>query len=128
MATADVELVIATDQTEPCVAALVEAGFTAQRFDWSINLKGRSKVSIQISTEDFYREFPERAVPADVHGILMRVASLDDTLRGKIKAWSEKARRASKRQKDMTDIMRLVEAHPHLRAQLPAEVIARMEE
>jgi hypothetical protein len=57
----------------------------AERFDWSINFRGASKVSIQLSTEDFYREFPSRAVPADVHGILMRVASLEDTLRGKIK-------------------------------------------
>ncbi|MFN0126118.1 MAG: nucleotidyl transferase AbiEii/AbiGii toxin family protein [Verrucomicrobiales bacterium] len=93
-----------------------------------MNLTGQSKVSIQISTEDFYRDFPSRAVPADVHGILMRVASLEDTLKGKIKAWSEPSRRASKRQKDLTDIMWLVESHPHLRAHLPPKVISRLEE
>ena len=63
---------------------------------------------------DFYREFPSRAVAADVHGILMRVASLEDTLRGKMKAWSEPERRQSKRIKDLADIARLVEAYPEL--------------
>ena len=44
----------------------------------------------------------------------MRVASLDDTLAGKIKAWSEPTRRQSKQAKDFTDIVRLVDAHPQL--------------
>jgi hypothetical protein len=79
-------------------------------------------VTIQLSTEDFYREFPARAVPADVHGILLRVASLEDTLRGKIKAWGEPSRRQSKRIKDLSDIARLVEAHPRLWEHLPDEL------
>lgn len=54
----------------------------------------------------------------------MRVASLDDTLRGRIKAWSEPSRSPSKRQKDVTDILRLVEAHPHLKTELPAQILA----
>jgi hypothetical protein len=126
MATADVDLVIATDRIEEAVSALCGAGFTAERFEWSINLKGRSKVSVLISSESFYHAFPARAVPADVHGILMRVASLDDTLQGKIKAWREIARRPSKRQKDLTDLMRLLEAHPHLNQHLPADVAQRL--
>ena len=93
---------------------LEDAGFRSERFQWSINFHGRSKVLIQLSTEEFYREFPSRAVPADVHGILMRVASLEDTLRGKMKAWGEPERRQSKRIKDLADIARLVEAHPEL--------------
>jgi hypothetical protein len=128
MATADVDLVIATGQIDRCVDALVSAGFVAERFPWSVNLKGQSKVSIQVSTEDFYSGFPARSVPADVHGILMRVASREDTLSGKIKAWSETSRRASKRQKDLTDILRMVEAHPPLREHLPARILARLQE
>jgi hypothetical protein len=110
------------------VEALVAEGFLAERFPSSVNLKGKSKVTIQISTEDFYRDFPARSVPADVHGILMRVASLEDTLKGKIKAWSEPSWRASKRQKDLTDIMRMVESHPQLRKDLPDKVAARLED
>jgi len=114
MVTQDVDLVVASDAVERTVALLEAEGFLSERFEWSVNFKGRSAVSIQLSTEDFYRDFPSRAVPADVHGILLRVASLEDTLRGKIKAWSEPARRQSKRIKDLADIVRLVEAHSHL--------------
>jgi hypothetical protein len=114
MVTQDVDFVVAAEAVERTVSLLEEAGFHSERFEWSINFKGRSAVSIQLSTEDFYRDFPSRAVAADVHGILLRVASLEDTLKGKMKAWSEPERRQSKRLKDLADIARLVEAHWHL--------------
>ena len=128
LATADVEVVIAAGRVEEAVRALRAAAFTAKKFQWSVNLKGRSKVSVQISTEEVYREFPEHSVPADIHGILMRVASLPDTLRGKILAWQDPKRRASKRQKDLLDIMRLVEGHPKLRKLLPADLAKKIKE
>ena len=126
LATADVELVIAHERVDDAVDALSAAGFEAKRFEWSINLKGSSRLSVQIRTEDFYQEFPSRSVSADVHGILMRVASLKDTLAGKIVAWSDERRRPSKRQKHLLDIMRLVEAHPELKDDLPPELSARL--
>jgi hypothetical protein len=122
MVTQDVSLVVAADAVERVVALLEEAGFRSERFAWSVNFKGRSTVSIQLSTEEFYHEFPSRAVPADVHGMLMRVASLDDTLKGKMKAWSDSERRQSKRIKDLADIARLVEAHPELWSLLPDDL------
>lgn len=125
MATADVDIVIATGRVEEATRALEKAGFIAEQFEGSINLKGHSQVSVQISTQAVYSEFPQRAVAADVHGILMRVASLRDTLEGKILAWKEPTRRASKRQKDLTDILRLVEAHPELRKIIPAEIASQ---
>jgi len=112
MVTQDVDFVVAAEAVERVVLLLEDAGFHAERFEWSVNFTGRSVVSLQLTTEAFYREFPSRAVAADVHGILMRVASLDDTLKGKMKAWSDPARRQSKRIKDLADIVRLVEAHP----------------
>ena len=127
MATADVDLVIATEQIEAAVAALVSTGFEARRFEWSINLTGHSKVSAQINTNPINREFPSRAVPADVHGILMRVASLPDILTGKIAAFRDAQRRPSKRQKDLADILRLLEAHPALADTIPADVRSRFE-
>jgi hypothetical protein len=114
MVTPDVDFVVAAEAVERTVSLLEEAGFHSERFEWSINFKGRSAVSIQLSTEDFYRDFPSRAVAADVHGILLRVASLEDTLKGKMKAWSEPEQRQSKRLKDLADIARLVEAHSYL--------------
>lgn len=113
MVTQDVDFVVAAESVELAVKLLDEAGFTLERFQWSINFRGHSKVSIQLSTEDFYRDFPGRSVPADIHGILMRVASLEDTLHGKIKAWRDAERRQSKKLKDLGDIARLVESHPH---------------
>jgi hypothetical protein len=114
MVTQDVDFVVAAKAVERAVSLLEEAGLRCERLDGSINFKGRSAVSFQLSTEDFYRDFPFHAVAADVHGILMRVACLQDTLKGKMKAWSEPGRRQSKRLKDLADIARLVEAHPNL--------------
>ncbi|MEX0642252.1 MAG: nucleotidyl transferase AbiEii/AbiGii toxin family protein [Pirellulales bacterium] len=127
LATADVDMVLAAERVGQAVDALTAAGFQAKHFDWSVNLKGSSKVSMQISTDEMYREFPGRSVAADVRGILMRVASLEDTLTGKIVAWRDETRRPSKRQKDLLDIMRLVESHSELRADLPPELAAELD-
>ena len=67
--TANVDLVVALDAITKTVKALEAVGFVSERFEWSGNLKGHSKVSAQISTEEFYREFPGRSIPADIHGI-----------------------------------------------------------
>jgi len=122
MVTQDVDFVVTTDAIEKTTKVLEEAGFQAERFDWSINFQGKSKISIQLSTEGFYRDFPARAVPADVHGILLRVASVEDTLSGKAKAWRTPGRRQSKRIKDLADIARLIESHPHLWDSLAEDV------
>lgn len=120
--TQDVDFVVVADAVDRVVGLLEDAGFGAERFQWSINFAGRSAVSLQLSTEPAYLDFPSRAVAADVHGILLRVASLADTLTGKIRAWSDSTRRQSKRIKDLADIARLVEAHPHLWDSLPADL------
>jgi len=117
--TADVDMVVAHESVDTAVKALEEEGFVAERFPWSVNLKGASRVSIQISTGEEYRDIPSRSVPADVWGILMRVASLEDTLAVKIAAYSDLTRRPSKRQKDFLDILRLVENHPNILDLLP---------
>lgn len=119
MVTQDVDFVVAADSIDRVVTVLTGAGFKSEKFEWSVNFKGKSKVSIQLTTEAFYKDFASRGVPADVHGILLRVASLEDTLAGKIKAWGEPTRRQSKQAKDFTDIVRLVESHPALWEKLP---------
>ena len=127
MVTQDVDFVVTADTIEQTVTALEAAGFTAERFQWSINFKGRSKVSIQLSTEECYRDYPDRSVAADVHGILIRVASLEDTLKGKMKAWADPERRQSKRIKDLGDVARLIEAHPDLWALLSEDLRGQLE-
>lgn len=127
MTTADVDLVIVSDKIEEAAETLKSLGFAEKRFQWSINFKGDSKVSIQVSTEAMYLDFPERSVGATVHGILMRVASLEDTLKGKIAAYEEPQRRPSKRQKDLADISRLLEAHPSIKDLIPQPIYDRLE-
>jgi len=122
MVTQDVDFVVTSDAIDRTVALLEKAGFLSERFEWSVNFKRGSAVTIQLSTEVFYKDFPSHSVPADVHGILLRVASLEDTLKGKVKAWSAPERRQSKRLKDLADIARLVEAHPELWNSLPADL------
>jgi hypothetical protein len=120
LVTRDVDIVITAQRLDEAVAALKDAGFTVENHEWSLNLQGTGAVTIQITTEAGYTDFSQRAVAADVHGILMRVASREDTLAGKVRAWSDEQRRPSKRQKDLLDIIRLVEAHPSLWDRLPA--------
>ncbi len=126
IATADVDLAISAESLERAAASLEAIGFAATRYDWTINLKARSAISVQISTEPVYQDFPARSVPADVHGMLMRVSSLADTLYGKMLAWRDTGRSPSKRQKDFLDIMRLVEAHPELSNSLPDDLAERI--
>lgn len=126
--TRDVDLVVATESIEETVKLLEQNGFRSERFAWSINFKGNSEVSIQLSTEEDYQQFPSRSVPADVHGILMRVASLEDTLEGKVRAWKDVSRRQSRKFKDLGDIARLVETHPYLWAKLSDDLRKVIEE
>jgi hypothetical protein len=121
--TCAIDIIVATEDIDRSEKILCEAGFSAAKHAWSINFTGKSNVSIQLSTEEFYRDFPSRAVAADVHGILLRVACLRDTLAGKIKAYSDTDRRQSKRLKDLADIVRLAEAHPELRSDIPVEIL-----
>jgi len=57
----------------------------------------------------------------------MYVACLEDVVQGKVWAYYDETRRRSKRQKDLSDIMRLVEPHPFLREKLPAEIRSQIE-
>jgi predicted nucleotidyltransferase len=55
------------------------------------------------------------------------VASLENLVRGKIWAWSDKERRLSKRKKDELDLIRIAENYPHLRQMMPAEIVSQLE-
>lgn len=128
MVTLDVDFVVAADSIDKAETALTDAGFRSEHFEWSINFKGTSKVAVQLMTEDMYRDFASRGIAADVHGILMRVASLEDTLQGKIRAWSDPTRRQSKRIKDLADLARLVESHPDLWETLTDELKGQIDQ
>ncbi len=119
MVTQDVDFVVAIGERD---RGSRESRFLRREVRVVGDFRGTSKVALQLSTEDFYSGFPLRAIAADVHGIPLRVASLEDTLRGKIKAWSDAEKRRSKQIKDLADIARLVEAHPRLWDELSDEL------
>jgi hypothetical protein len=58
----------------------------------------------------------------------MPVANLEDVLRGKVWAVQDPERRASKRQKDLADIARVLEKYPALTEMVPEEITKRLEE
>jgi len=89
----------------------------------SINLEQPgSDLRVQIQTDPCYAAFVHAAERKTVLGRSMPVARLEDALSGKIWAAMDPQRRGSKRQKDLADIARILEAYPHLRTQVPESV------
>ena len=123
----DLDLVVTSDRMDEMVEALGQR-FTIHRFPHSINVSSPSSdLRIQLQTDPNYQNFVARASQRMVLGYAVSVAALEDVLQGKVWAFSDPTRRPfgyaqdkpSKRQKDLADIMRLVETHPHLIALLP---------
>ncbi len=122
----DLDVVVAADLTEK-VADAAKADFRVKRSPHSVNLSAaRSDLRIQLQTDPRYQEFIGHGRTRMVMGYRMRVAAVEDVLRGKIWAYSDPDRRASKRQKDIADIQRLVEACPRLSAMLPSAIQGRL--
>jgi hypothetical protein len=90
--------------------------FKIEKFPHSFNLKSsKSDLRIQIQIDPRFQPFIKRASVMTVMDYEMKVASIEDILQGKVWAYSDKTRRASKRQKDLADIFRLIEEFPKLR-------------
>ena len=118
----DLDIVVATDDIEATCKA-VEAHFKIENFAHSINLSSsKSDLRLQLQTDPRYQDFIASAKTHLVLGYEMNVASVEDVLRGKIWAYSDEQRRKSKRQKDLADIYRLIEAYPYLAGQLPDSI------
>ncbi|MBA3389006.1 MAG: nucleotidyl transferase AbiEii/AbiGii toxin family protein [Rubrobacter sp.] len=124
----DLDLVVATDQLA-AAERLLSGRYAVRRFPHSLNVNlGQSDLRVQVQTDPRYGDFVDRAVPGDVLGIPMYVAAARDVLRGKVWAAQDSSRRPSKRQKDLVDIARLIEAYPDLRTDVPADLLRRIEE
>lgn len=122
MVTLDADLVVAFDDLDRALAVAEGAGFSITKFEWSANLKGAGQLAIQVTVDARYFEMAARAAEADVCGMWLPVAALEDTFQGKLWAWSDPRRRPLKRRKDELDLLRLVEAHPQLAAKLPESI------
>ena len=123
----DLDVVVAAEDIERICKA-VEGHFKVERFAHSISLSSdKSSLRIRIQTDPRYLDFIGRATVQTALGYKMRVASLEDVLQGKIWAYLDESRRGSKRQKDLADIARLVEAFPVLLERLPDEIRKRLQ-
>jgi hypothetical protein len=116
----DVDIVAAVEDVEAICTAAVKRGLRVERFEHSVNISSQdSDLRIQLQTDPRYQEFIAHAEICEVLRYEMKVASLGDVLQGKVWAYTDKERRRSKRQKDLADILRIIEAYPKLETQLP---------
>lgn len=126
--TVDADFVIVAANLSPVSTALDAAGFSLQTFAHSVNARRpESQLSLQLTTDFRYQDFPERAERKEVLGVTVPVAALEDIIRGKVWAWEDRDRRLTKRKKDELDLLRLAEAYPHLASSMPAEIVRQIE-
>ncbi len=119
----DLDIVIVTSRIDSVVDLARHRDFRVEEFEHSINLSsGKSALRIQIQTDERYQEFIERAEWKTVLDYKMSVARIEDVLRGKVWAYQDEIRRQSKRQKDLADIMRIIESYPELKTTLPESI------
>jgi hypothetical protein len=119
----DLDIVVAVEDVETVSKAAGERGFRVERFPHSVNFTSKaSDLRIQLQTDPRYQGFIMNAQTRDVLGYEMKVAKLGDVLQGKVWAYMDKERRKSKRQKDLADILRIIETFPDLEKALPQSI------
>lgn len=118
----DLDIVVAVTGQERLVKSAGKV-FVSEKSPHRIKLThSKSDLRIQLQINPRYQEFIKNASIKDVMGYKINVAALEDVLQGKIWAYSDEKRRASKRQKDLADIFRLVETYPKLKSLLPKSI------
>lgn len=122
----DLDVVVVSDRLGELLPILKKR-YRVKTFANSINIgSASSDVRIQIRTDERYQAFLPAARTRNVLGYRLRVAAVEDVLRGKIWAALDESRRPSKRQKDLADIARLIEAKKELARLVPAELMDRL--
>ena len=118
----DFDIAVASKPPEKLLSEL-RTHLTVKEFPHRINIAfPNSSLRVQLQTDNRYRDFPRRASVMRLLGHMLPVACIEDLLKSKIWAYSDPERRKSKRQKDLSDIMRLVEAHQELEKILPDDI------
>jgi hypothetical protein len=125
--TQDLDIVLATADLGRARELLNE--FRIEEFEDSVNVYDPgSKLQVQVQKDPELGDLLERAERREVLDLVLPVAAPEDLIRFKVAAALEPTRRASKRQKDLADISRLIEMFPNPRAGLPQEVRRRLVE
>ena len=122
----DLDFVVPKEEFERVESLMVNA-FNIRRYrPWLSVSMGGSDFRVQFLTDPELEKFIARATSRQVLGMILPVASLADVFHSKVWAAQDPARRASKRQKDLADIARLLEVYPHFREELPEDIRARL--
>jgi hypothetical protein len=101
--------------------------FSVEVYPNSVNItESTSDLRIQMQTDPRYQPFIDRAVRKIILGYDVFVAEVKDVLQGKIWVAVDETRRPSKRQKDLADIMRLIEKDSRLMPLLPEDLRRRL--
>ncbi len=123
----DLDIIVSSPQIEK-LAGLLPPGGRCRRFAHSLNIElAGSDVRIQVQTDERYQPFLRRARKKSVLGYKMPVAHVEDVLQGKVWAALDESRRASKRQKDLADILRLIESKASLADLVPPSLKKKLE-
>lgn len=118
----DLDIVIVSDSIGELVKEL-KKHYKVKEFVNSINIDAASSdLRIQLQKDPRYQSFIDRAKKKTVLGYTVPVARIEDVLQGKIWAALDETRRGSKRQKDLSDILRLVETNNKLVSLIPASL------
>jgi hypothetical protein len=122
--TLDADIVVIASGLSGLSGELQKHGFQIEEHAHSVNVAPpESTLRIQFTTDERYQEFLARSVDAEVLGVRVKVACIEDVTRGKLWAYSDPRRRLSKRKKDELDLIRLAEAYPALRSLYPRELL-----
>jgi len=125
----DVDIVVAVDNIVTVANAARMHKMKVEEFPHSVNLTGsESDLRILVQTDPRYQSFIASAAMKEILGYIMKVASLENVLQGKIWAYMDDTRRKSKRQKDLSDISRIIETYPELATKIPQKVKDRLQE
>lgn len=117
----DLDIIVAVEDVEKVCMAAEKKRLKVERFEHSVNVSStKSHLRIQLQTDVRYQEFISRSRTRQILGYRMKVAIIEDVLQGKIWAYVDEQRRKSKRQKDLADIMRLIEVYPRLKKRVPS--------
>jgi len=124
----DLDVVVVADQLEEVCREAQMRGLKVERFEHSVNLTSRgSDLRVQLQTDGRYQAFLARAESRVVLGYRLAVAALEDVFQGKLWAYSDPTRRRSKRQKDLADVLRLLESYPTLEKMVPPQMSAELD-
>ena len=118
----DLDIIVAIDRLDQLKETFLK-DFTIQEFEHSVKLSTtKSRLRIKLQTDPRYQSFLKGSVNKNILGYEMKVATLEDILKGKIWACQDNKRRQSKRQKDLADIARIIEAYPHCLQSIPEPI------